>query len=113
MIDFKIKPELKEEWIKVAGRSACDPYSFGCLIATCASFEILDSDEWQPEEAIKVWTDRDLDLTGYMAGSAASMISRFHIRGDEFRKVWNARYGVDEEKAQGGTVNPAIVTIDT
>jgi hypothetical protein len=111
MENFKIKPELLAQWKEVCGINSCDAYSFGVQIAACASFEILDRQGSKPQDAIQVWGDRKLDLTGFMAGEAARIIARFHERGDEFRIAWNARYGVDEEKAKGGTVNPAIVTI--
>jgi len=50
-------------------------------------------------------------LTGFMAGCVAEIISKVHSRGEEFRKKWNKDYGVDEKKAKGGIVNPAIMTI--
>jgi len=52
-------------------------------------------------------------ITGFMAGCVAQMVGAWHSRGDEFRQAWNKGYGVDEIKAKGGTVNPAIVTIET
>lgn len=110
MTNFKIKKEKMDEWEKCVVSNSTDSYSFGVLIAVCASFDVLDAGG-TPEEARQVWTDRKLDLSGFMAGCAAHIVSAFHERGDEFRIAWNKRYGVDETKAQGGTVNPAIVTV--
>ena len=106
--DFKIKPSLKRQWKEAVGNNACDPYSFCVVIAVCASFEVLDRGG-SPEDAEKEWSERKLGLSGFMAGAAAKMIGRYHERGDEFRKHWNQKFGVTEEQARGGTVNPAIV----
>lgn len=48
-------------------------------------------------------------ITGFQAGAVASTVARFSPRGDEFRKYWNKRWGVEEDT--GGVVNPAIVTL--
>ena len=50
-------------------------------------------------------------ITGFMAGAAASVIGKVHSRGEEFRIAWNTDHGVSEEKAKGGTVNPAIINV--
>lgn len=51
------------------------------------------------------------DLTIYMAGCVAQIVSGHHSRGEEFRKKWNKSYGVNEKKAKGGVVNPATLEI--
>ena len=51
-------------------------------------------------------------ITGFMYGAAVSGLAKFWEHGDALRRWHNAKYGVSEEKAKGGTVNPAIVTID-
>jgi hypothetical protein len=50
-------------------------------------------------------------ITGFMYGCAVQGLARFWAHGDALRKWHNAQHGVTEEKAQGGTVNPAILTI--
>ncbi len=51
-------------------------------------------------------------ITGFMAGCVAEMVSVCHSRGDEFRKAWNADYGVsDDPSKKKGVVNPALMTI--
>lgn len=106
-LSFKIQESKKAEWKKAVGNNCMDSYSFGVIEATTAAFRVLDADG-SPEDAEKSW--KGMDLTGYMAGAAAQMIGHFHVRGDEFRKYWNSKFGVDEEKAKGGTVNPALMT---
>lgn len=108
MTDFKIKPDLKDEWIRAAGNSCCDGYSFGVVQATVAAFGILDSGGTCKEAEDKFG---EIGISGYMAGCCAGWISRFHERGEEFRIYWNKQWGVDEDKANGGVVNPAIMTI--
>lgn len=107
---FGVKPELEEEWKIAVGKNCMNGYSFGVVLATIASFEVLDAGG-TAEDAIKIWTTKKLDITGFMAGCAAQWIGHYHRRGDEFRMAWNDRYGVTEERAKGGTVNPAIMTM--
>lgn len=51
------------------------------------------------------------------AGCVASMVSKCHSRGEEFRKKWNIdnQIQTEGEKAnkEGGVLNPALLTIDT
>lgn len=108
--DFKIKPKKRKQWKDNVGNNACDPYSFCVVKAVVASFEVLDRGG-TPEEAEAAW--KGLGLTGFMAGIAAKQIGVYHQRGDEFRKWWNDRFGVSEDQAKGGTVNPAIVELKT
>lgn len=56
--------------------------------------------------------DADTDgITGYMHGAAVLGLAHFWVHGDALRVWHNAKHGVTEDKAQGGTVNPAILTI--
>lgn len=103
--DFKIKPELLEQYKKQIGNNCCDPYSFCVVRAVILSFQILDNPEKGCKEAQDVW--RGLGISGFMAGEAASYISHFHERGEEFRQYWNELWGV---KDNSGVVNPAIWT---
>jgi hypothetical protein len=45
-------------------------------------------------------------ITGFMAGCVAQMVSACHIRGEEFRTIWNG-----EDYKGDGVVNPAILHI--
>lgn len=112
----------QEEWDKCV-KINDDPYG-GCVVNIARKvMEYLDAEpdkpiaqkweEFGPDTLISK-ADKETDaggITGYMAGAAANIISQVHSRGDEFRKQWNAGYGVSEDKANGGVVNPAIVTI--
>ena len=50
-------------------------------------------------------------MTVFQAGCVAQIVTRCHSKGNEFRDKWNKHYGVDKDKAKGGVVNPAIITI--
>lgn len=108
MEEFKIKPELIEEWKKIAGENCTDAYSFGVVTATIAVFGGLDRG-LSPKEANEA--AYGMGISGFMAGCMAQYVSKFHIRGDEFRVFWNKEWGVTEET--DGVVNPAIVTFKT
>jgi len=108
MEGYKIKHELVEEFKKMAGANSLDPYSFACLRASLAIMESLDHNETVKEAHDKMY---GMDLTGFMAGCASDIVSKFHVRGEEYRLYWNERFGVTEEQAKGGVVNPAIVSI--
>ena len=105
MNDFKIKPELLKEWRECVANNSNDSYSFGVMVVVCKSFDVLDAGG-TPKEAEEAW--KGCDLTGFMAGCAANIISRFHERGDEFRTYWNGKFGV---KSATGTVQPAIMEL--
>lgn len=54
-------------------------------------------------------------ITGFMAGAIASLVSRNHHRGEEFRRSWNLGTAISDEgeKANdnGGILNPALLNI--
>lgn len=107
MENFKLKPELIEEWKKTAGENCLDGYSFGVIEATIKVFGGLDRG-LSPEEANK--EVYDMGISGFMAGCMAQWVSKYHIRGEEFRVFWNKEWGAGESQ---GVVNPAIVTFKT
>ena len=92
-----------------------DPYGKCCVGIARKVMEYIDAgEEINPHEMI-CRANKKLNsgsITGYMAGAAANMISIFSDRGDDFRKAWNNYYGVDEEKAKGEVVNPAILNVE-
>ena len=92
-----------------------DSYGGACVLVARRVMEILDENNGKfdchelicrADEESKVG-----GITGFMAGCVAQMVSKCHSRGDEFRKQWNKGYGVDEGEFQGGSVNPAILTV--
>lgn len=54
-------------------------------------------------------------ITGFMAGAVASMVSRCHERGEEFRRSWNRDTQIDDEgdraNESGGVLNPALLNV--
>ncbi|MEJ7829413.1 MAG: hypothetical protein WKF91_14480, partial [Segetibacter sp.] len=50
-----------------------------------------------------------LGITGFMYGSAVSILSQCWKHGERLRKWHNKKYGVDEDKK--GVVNPAVLTL--
>ena len=93
-----------------------DPYSKCCVDVAAEVMRLLDLPEHAEFDCHAIINKADDDtkaggLTGYMAGAVASMVAQCHSRGEEFKLQWNRGYGVDD--ATVGTVNPALVTIDT
>lgn len=109
-MDLKIKTDKLEKFKEVAGQNCTDMYSFAALHAAIHTMDLLGDETKTPKEAMDEGF-KGKDLTGFLAGCAAQIVSEFAERGDEFRKFWNSRYGISEEKANGGVVNPAIMTI--
>ena len=102
-----------KEWKKFE-RNNDEPYSKCCVIVAMEVMTELDKIEKINAEELITLANRKLKagITGFQAGMVAQIVFSFHTRGDEFRKSWNRNYGVEEEKAKGRVVNPAIMTID-
>jgi len=69
-----------------------DPYGKACIDVTRRVMEILDKDELFDCHQIICRADKEVDaggITGFMAGCVASMVKRYHSRGDEFNRQWN------------------------
>lgn len=62
------------------------------------------------EEAEQQVYDEELGLSGFMAGATANALSHFSKQGEEYRKHWNKKYGI-EDADEKGTVNPAVLSI--
>lgn len=88
-------------------------YGKVCVDVARRVMELLDEQETFDTHAIIRQADRDVragGITLYMAACVAQMITQCHSRGREFQAKWNARYGVTRAD---GTVNPAILALDT
>jgi len=91
-----------------------DPYGRCCINVARKVMRLLDTDEYKEINTHKIIREADknvngrCELTGFMAGCVAELVGWCHSRGQEFRIAWNKSYGVDEDKAKGGIVNPAI-----
>lgn len=93
-----------------------DPYGSCIMNVAVEVMRLLDTPEYQEFDADKIINDADDNIkaggiTGHMAGCVAQIVAHCHSRGEEFRIKWNKNYGVDENKAHGGVVNPALITI--
>ncbi len=108
MNDFKIRADKIEDFKKKMGANCMDPYSFACVEGAIKVIAALDAGKSVKEAHDELY---GMGLSGFMAGEVAATVSNFHERGDEFRDFWNESWGVSKEKANGGVVNPAIVTI--
>jgi hypothetical protein len=110
----------KDGWDKWVTENM-DPYGKCCVDVARKVMEILDDEpgDFDCHELICA-ADKEIDaggITGFMAGCVASMISKVHSRGEEFRKKWNIDNQIQKEgeKANEGTgvLNPALMNIDT
>jgi len=95
-----------------------DEYSKCCVDIAREVMRLLDTPEYQSFDCHKIICDAEKNveesgITGFMAGAIASIVNSCHSRGEEFRKKWNLGYSVTEDMAKGGTVNPALITIET
>jgi len=99
-----------------------DGYGGACVAVAYHAMKMLDDSEYEISDPHKLICDADDKantggITGYMAGAAASMISKCHERGDEFRRIWNGdvQIGDEGDKANesGGVLNPALLNITT
>ncbi len=86
-----------------------DAYGNSAVLAAAHCGRLLTEGK-TPVEAEEIGF-KGKDLTGFLAGCAAETVAAYHPRGDEFRIYWNKLNGVSEDKAKGGVVNPAILTI--
>ena len=117
-------PIAKQDYWKKQVDINKDPYGKCCINVARRVMEILDENTDKPivlgyegemsTHGLICRADKDVKaggITGFMAGCVAQIVGHAHSRGQEFRVAWNQKHGVTEEKAKGGTVNPAIVTI--
>ena len=94
-------------------------YGGCCVNVARRVMELLDEEpgDFDCHEIICL-ADRDVQaggITGFMAEAVASMVSKCHSRGEEFRRKWNldTQIGDKGEKANksGGVLNPALLNI--
>ena len=105
----------QKEWERCVKMNK-DSYGKACVDVARRVMEILDEEQgFDCHEIICRADDEALGkeggITGFMAGCVAQMVFQYHSRGEEFRLRWNQDHGVNESKAEGGIVNPAILEI--
>ena len=109
-------PIINEKGWEKTVKANDNPYGKTCVDVARRAMEILDSEIWDIDcYGLIYLASRDVKaggIIGYMAGAVASMISKFHSRGEEFRLQWNESHSVNEEKAKGGIVNPAVIIVE-
>lgn len=103
-----VKPETAEDWLEFANNNCNDGYSVFIVKATISMMKKLEAGVSFEEAENQVYSE-ELGLSGYMASATASALSHFAKNGEEYRKHWNKKYGVDD--TEKGTVNPAILTL--
>ena len=97
-----------------------DSYGKACVDVARRVMEILDTNE--PFDTHKIICQADDEalgkeggITGFMAGCVAEMVSKYHSRGEEFRKAWNKDNQIGDEgdraNDSGGILNPALLNI--
>lgn len=104
-----VKPETAEEWLQFADNNSNDGYSVFIVKATISMMKKME-EGISFEEAEQQVYDEELGLTGFMAGATANALSHFAKQGEEYRKHWNKKYGI-EDADEKGTVNPAVLSI--
>jgi len=94
------------------------PYGNAAVNVAREVMRLLDTSEYKDFDTHKIICVADDSvkaggITGFMAGCVAQMVSKYHSRGEDFRHKWNKDHGIEEDKAKGGVVNPAIMTFKT
>ena len=100
----------QEKWDSYVGKNN-DPYGKACVDTARKVMEYLDKEQNFDCHDLICRADDEVKaggLTGFMAGTVASMVSQFHSRGQEFKEKWNKGYGSNEKE---GVINPALITI--
>lgn len=107
----------EEDWNKVV-KVNDDPYGKACVDTAREVMRLLDERTDFDTHAIICEADDNIGaggITGFMAGCVAEMVSKYHPRGEEFRRKWNTDNQIqnegDEANESGGVLNPALLTI--
>lgn len=91
-----------------------DPYGNCAIICAEEVMRVMETEEIQftNKTAERLITDAgkktNADLTGFLAGCVAHIVTNVHSRGEEFRDNWNKGNGVEDSK---GVANPAILKL--
>lgn len=104
-----VKPETAEEWLQFADKNSNDGYSVFVVKATISMMKKFE-EGISFEDAEQQVYNEELGLSGFMAGATANALSHFAKQGEEYRKHWNKKFGIDNNEDKC-TVNPAILTI--
>lgn len=106
--------KIWQSWVKANK----DPYGKCCVDVAREVMKLLDDENHKDFDTHKIVCEADDNvkaggITGFMAGCVASMVSKCHSRGEEFRKKWNKDNAITEKgKTCKGVINPALITIN-
>lgn len=98
-----------KDWEK-ATSGKLNPYAKAIVRVAKKVIELLDKATDFDADDLILKANKELKegITGNMAGMIALLVSKYHSRGEEFRKSWNKYNGNENAK---GVINPAIMTI--
>lgn len=119
---MQLKPGIETEYAAYKAKNSTDPYSNRCVTygedwANLMEKEIAEGKQLKDiAKATSHTADTD-GITGFMYGAAVSGLSHFWLHGEELRRWHNlaTQIGTEGEEAneQGGTLNPALLSIPT
>lgn len=119
--EFKIKPDMQSKW-KEALANNTDAYGRRCFTYAADWASLMESELAAGKELKDVAKETshkaDTDgITGFMYGKAVSILAHVWEHGEALRQWHNldTQIGNEGEKAnrEGGTLNPAILNIQT
>lgn len=105
---MKLQPEKFEQ-----EKKECEGNNYALCIVKVADkvmdyLEELGDKEFSADDLI-TRADRELNegITGNMAAYVSMLVTKYHSRGEDFRKSWNKHWNRPDAK---GIINPAVVT---
>ena len=103
----------KEKWETFVNANR-DPYGSGCVRYAERWANMMEREIEKGKSVVEIadQTSNEADtegITGFMYGCAVSILSQVWEHGEELRRWHNKEYGYNGD----GTVNPAILTINT
>ena len=103
-----VKPETIEDWLEHADNNTNDYRSARILKATIEMMRKLEAGI--PMDEAQSQLKDEFSLSGYAEGWIADKISYFSKKGDEYRRYWNKKWGIDDSEEER-VVNPAILIL--
>lgn len=104
-----VKPETTEDWLKFVDNNSNDGYSVFIVKATISMMKKFEEGISFKDAEQQVYNE-ELGLSGFMAGATANALSHFAKNGEEYRKYWNKRYGIENPEEQD-VINPAVFSV--
>ena len=104
-----VKPETTEDWLKFVDNNSNDGYSVFIVKATISMMKKFEEGISFKDAEQQVYNE-ELGLSGFMAGATANALSHFAKNGEEYRKYWNKRYGIEDPEEQA-VINPAVFSV--